>query len=51
MAETESFGQRLWHQRREIDLTQKELARQVGCAPIMVRTLLSSDYFCFLIYE
>ena len=39
MAETNSFGEWLRHRRREIDLTQAELARQVGCAPITVRKI------------
>jgi predicted ATPase/DNA-binding XRE family transcriptional regulator len=39
MAETKSFGQWLRHRRREFDLTQEELANQVGCAPITVRKI------------
>ncbi len=35
----ESFGRWLRHQRRALDLTQDELARQVGCAPITIRKL------------
>lgn len=39
MAETKSFGKWLRHRRRELDLTQEELARQVGCAPITIRKI------------
>ena len=39
MAETKSFGEWLRHRRREIDLTQDELARQVGCSRITVRKI------------
>src|SRR5688572_4154551 len=39
MNETESFGSWLRHRRRALDLTQEELARQVGCAPITIRKL------------
>lgn len=39
MAETKSFGEWLRHRRRELDLTQEELARQVGCARITVRKI------------
>lgn len=39
MHEFESFGKWLRHQRRALDLTQEELARQVGCAPITIRKL------------
>jgi predicted ATPase/DNA-binding XRE family transcriptional regulator len=39
MLERESFGQWLRHRRRELDLTQAELAQQVGCAPITVRKI------------
>jgi predicted ATPase/DNA-binding XRE family transcriptional regulator len=35
----QSFGEWLRHRRRELDLTQVELARQVGCAPITVRKI------------
>src|SRR5512143_1265418 len=34
-----SFGQWLRHRRRELDLTQDELARRVGCARITLRKL------------
>jgi transcriptional regulator with XRE-family HTH domain len=39
MEEIRSFGKWLRHRRRELDLTQEELARQVGCAPITIRKL------------
>ncbi len=39
MGESQSFGQWLRHQRRELDLTQEELSRQVGCAPITIRKM------------
>ena len=39
MAETKSFGEWLRHRRRELDLTQEELARQIGCARITVRKI------------
>jgi predicted ATPase/DNA-binding XRE family transcriptional regulator/Tfp pilus assembly protein PilF len=39
MAETKSFGEWLRHRRRELDLTQGELARQVGCARITLRKI------------
>ena len=39
MAEDWSFGKWLRRRRRELDLTQEELARQVGCAPITVRKI------------
>jgi predicted ATPase/class 3 adenylate cyclase/DNA-binding XRE family transcriptional regulator len=39
MGETKSFGEWLRQRRRELDLTQEELARQVGCARITVRKL------------
>ena len=34
-----SFGQWLRHRRRELDLTQEELARRVGCARITLRKI------------
>jgi predicted ATPase/class 3 adenylate cyclase/DNA-binding XRE family transcriptional regulator len=37
MDELHSFGKWLRHRRRELDLTQEELAHQVGCAPITIR--------------
>ena len=39
MDQTRSFGQWLRHRRREIDLTQEELSRRVGCAPITIRKM------------
>jgi predicted ATPase/DNA-binding CsgD family transcriptional regulator/transcriptional regulator with XRE-family HTH domain len=39
IVETKSFGEWLRHRRRDLDLTQEELARQVGCAPITVRKI------------
>lgn len=34
-----SFGEWLRHRRRELDLTQEELGRQVGCARITIRKI------------
>ncbi len=39
IVEGESFGRWLRHRRRELDLTQDELARQVGCARITIRKI------------
>jgi class 3 adenylate cyclase len=39
MEAEQSFGKWLRHRRRELDLTQEELARLVGCAPITIRKL------------
>src|SRR6266540_3831276 len=39
MDEAQSFGRWLRHRRRGLDLTQEELARQVGCAPITIRKI------------
>jgi predicted ATPase/class 3 adenylate cyclase/DNA-binding XRE family transcriptional regulator len=39
MDEIHSFGKWLRHRRRGLDLTQEELAQQVGCAPITIRKL------------
>ncbi|MCI0551915.1 MAG: tetratricopeptide repeat protein [Anaerolineae bacterium] len=39
MDATQTFGQWLRHRRRELDLTQDTLARQVGCARITIRKL------------
>jgi predicted ATPase/class 3 adenylate cyclase/DNA-binding XRE family transcriptional regulator len=39
MAEGQAFGKWLRHRRRELDLTQEELADRVGCAPITIRKL------------
>lgn len=41
--ETKSFGQWLRHRRRELDLTQEELAHQVGCAPITIRKIEAEE--------
>jgi predicted ATPase/DNA-binding XRE family transcriptional regulator len=43
MVETKSFGQWLRHRRRELDLTQEELAHQVGCAPITIRKIEAEE--------
>lgn len=39
MNESQSFGEWLRHRRRELDLTQEELARQTGCARITIRKI------------
>lgn len=39
MNETQSFGEWLRHRRRELDLTQDELAHQTGCARITIRKI------------
>jgi|SRR5579859_927330 len=39
----QSFGQWLRHRRRELDLTQDALARQVGCARVTIRKLEADD--------
>jgi len=39
MGEGQTFGKWLRHRRRELDLTQEEFARQVGCASITIRKL------------
>jgi predicted ATPase/class 3 adenylate cyclase/DNA-binding XRE family transcriptional regulator len=39
MDEIHSFGKWLRRRRRELDLTQEELAHRVGCAPITIRKL------------
>jgi predicted ATPase/class 3 adenylate cyclase len=39
MDEVQSFGRWLRHRRRGLDLTQEELARQAGCAPITIRKI------------
>lgn len=39
MDDVQSFGRWLRRRRRELDLTQEELARQVGCASITIRKL------------
>src|SRR5512136_2502526 len=43
MAESESFGQRVKTLRRELGLTQDELARRVGCAPVTLRKIEYDD--------
>ena len=43
MAEQESFGQRVKVRRRELGLTQDELARRVGCAPVTLRKIEYDD--------
>jgi len=39
----QSFGEWLRHRRRELDLTQDALARQVGCARITIRKLEADE--------
>ncbi|MCI0550828.1 MAG: helix-turn-helix domain-containing protein [Anaerolineae bacterium] len=39
----QTFGQWLRHRRRELDLTQDVLARQVGCARVTIRKLESNQ--------
>src|SRR5689334_22777455 len=39
MDDIQTFGKWLRHRRRGLDLTQEELARRVGCAPITIRKL------------
>lgn len=43
MDEELTFGKWLRHRRRELDLTQDEFARRVGCAPITVRKVESDE--------
>jgi len=43
MGETETFGKWLRHRRRDLDLTQEELARQVGCAAITIRKIEADE--------
>ncbi len=43
MVEALSFGKLLKAQRRELGLTQDEMARRVGCAPITVRKIEADD--------
>jgi len=43
MDDPQSFGQWLRHRRRELDLTQDALARQVGCAQVTIRKLEADD--------
>lgn len=44
MAETVSFGTWLRQKRRELDLSQKAFANQVGCAEITVRRMEAGEY-------
>ena len=44
MSESISFGAWLRQQRRALDLTQKALADQVGCAEITVRRMEADEY-------
>ena len=44
MSESVSFGTWLRQQRRALDLTQKALAREVGCAEITVRRMEADEY-------
>lgn len=39
-----SFGTWLRQRRRSLDLTQKALAKQVGCAEITVRRMEADEY-------
>lgn len=39
MAEYQTFGEWLRHRRREMDLTQRELGLQVGCAQVTIRKI------------
>ena len=43
MAQTSSFGGYVRQRRREMDLTQEELARRVGCAAITLRKIEADD--------
>src|SRR5512147_2491669 len=43
MTASQSFGEWLRHRRREVDLTQDALARQVGCARITIRKLEADE--------
>jgi transcriptional regulator with XRE-family HTH domain len=43
MGNEESFGQRVRERRRELGLTQDELARRVGCAPVTLRKIEYDD--------
>jgi predicted ATPase/transcriptional regulator with XRE-family HTH domain len=43
MGEELTFGKWLRRCRRELDLTQEEFARQVGCAPITIRKLEGNE--------
>src|SRR5579859_2201389 len=39
-----SFGDWLKHRRKALDLTQQELANQVGCATVTIRKFESNEY-------
>jgi predicted ATPase/DNA-binding XRE family transcriptional regulator len=43
MTSPQSFGEWLRHRRRELDLTQDALARQVGCARVTIRKLEADE--------
>jgi WD40 repeat protein/transcriptional regulator with XRE-family HTH domain len=43
MSPEQSFGRRVRQRRRELDLTQEELARRVGCAAITLRKIEADD--------
>ena len=43
MNQDQSFGQFVRQRRRELDLTQEELARRVGCAAITIRKIEADD--------
>ena len=44
MSESISFGTWLRQHRRSLDLTQKALADQVGCAEITIRRMEADEY-------
>src|SRR5574341_78798 len=43
MDEQQAFGRYVRQRRREMDLTQEELARRVGCAAITIRKIEAED--------
>ena len=43
MSQEPSFGRFVRQRRRELDLTQEELARRVGCAAITIRKIEADD--------
>ena len=43
MTSPQPFGECLRHRRRELDLTQDALARQVGCARVTIRKLEADE--------
>jgi len=43
MTSPQPFGEWLRHRRRELDLTQDALARQVGCARVTIRKLEADE--------